>query len=266
MRETLVKLKVRMPHKSNTCRRCKETKFAKHFYVQKRNVSGLENICKDCKRVVYAAQRYKVSEKFIEYLYTHETCMCCDDKFINRKLTHIHHTEVGVRGIICYSCNYTLGQETNEDRERINMCLKFMARKNPLNTVNPQERPIGNQDEVAVPESSETTCCETFYCKVCQRDNLHKNDFQKLKSRQFRKICKLCANKTRTILRPFNNLRKESTKCDCCNTSYTKNNKSCIHHVGIEIIAILCNRCNQIIENGSKQRMDKLQKCLRFMI
>ncbi len=252
-----------MPEKSNTCRRCNETKEAKHFYTQKRNVSGLENICIDCKRVVRAAKAFKVSEKFVEHLYTFESCMCCGRKFKDRKTAHIHHTVNGVRGIVCFSCNYVLGKEKQEDQARISKCLDFMVRDNRLNTVNQQERP--NSTDAAT-ESSETTRCETLACKQCGRDNLQLSDFCKEKSRKHRKICRECAKKNFKFTSSFKEMRLKRTHCNCCGSAFTKTNKSCVHHSGTQVLGVVCNRCNQVLGDESEGRARQLQACLEFMI
>jgi len=252
-----------MPDKSNTCRRCKETKEAKHFYTQQRNVSGLENICVDCKRVVYAAKRYKVSECLIEHLYTYKSCMCCGEVFKDRKTTHIHHTDIGVRGVVCLGCNYILSQETAQNRVRILKCLEYMASDNSLGTVNQQERPIDKEIET---ESSETTRCEILSCEQCGRQGLTVSDFYKVKSRLPRQICKVCANSNRKLTASFKKLRESRTHCDCCDERFTKTNKSCVHHIETKIRGIVCNRCNQVLGNESPVRIKQLQACLEFMI
>ena len=254
-----------MPTKNNTCRRCLQTKEAKHFYCQRRNVTGLENICKDCKRIESTAKRYKVSERLIEHLYTYTACMCCEEIFKDRKLVHIHHTQKqGVRGIICLHCNHILSEETLEDEQRIQNCMKFMACNNLLDTVNPQERLTSIE---ATTESSETTRCETLTCKQCKRANLTLRDFHsKVRSRKPRRICKDCWNANWRLRNRSKKLRLQATYCDCCNGSFTKHNKSCVHHVGEKIQGIVCNRCNQVLGNESIQRYHQLQACLRFMI
>lgn len=252
-----------MPDKSNTCRRCKETKEAKHFYPQKRNVSGLENICKDCKRIERAAKRYHVSEIFVEHLYTFNKCMCCGACFKDRKDAHIHHTDKGVRGIVCRSCNYILCGETQQDRVRINKCLEYMASDNLLDTVNQQERPI---DKAVVTESSETTRCETLYCRQCKRKGLTKKDFVKEKSRNYRRVCRKCSVENFKLTSKYKTLRESKTFCDCCGQKFSKTNKSCVHHIGTEVRGIICNRCNQVLRDETKTRRKQLLACLEFMI
>jgi hypothetical protein len=261
MRETLAKVKVRIKH---TCVRCRQNKLAKDFYTSRRNKSGLEGICKQCKRIKSAAKRFQVSEDTIEHLYTFSQCMCCGVSFKDSKLTHIHHTQAyGLRGIVCFSCNYILAEETDEDKTRIQKCLEFIDRNNLSHTVNPQERPISKD---AVAESSETTSCKTFYCKQCQRQNLTQNDFHKQKSRRPRRVCRDCWNSNWRLRNKFKSLRITKTHCDCCNTRFTKRNKSCVHHIDKTVHGIICNRCNQILGDESIQRKNQLLACLEFMI
>lgn len=250
-----------MPAKSNTCRRCNELKDAKHFYTQKRNVGGLENICVDCKRIERAARCYSVSEIFIEHLYTYSKCMCCGEPFKDRKDAHIHHTDKGVRGIVCISCNHVLCGETQADKVRIKKCLEYMASDNLLDTVNQQERP--NHREVGT-ESSETTCCETLICKQCGKGNLLRNDFHNKKSRGIKKICKICANKNCALTSKYKSYRKTKTHCDCCGIMFNKTNRSCVHHICQVVRGIICSRCNQVL--GDESRSKQLHACLEFMI
>lgn len=252
-----------MPYKTQDCRRCGENKEAKYFYTSKRNVSGLEYVCKTCKKIELAAHRFRVSETIIEHLYQCKFCMSCGCELDHGKLTHIHHIEsVGIRGIVCYSCNYILADESSENKQQIHKCLEFMECKNLIDTVNPQERPISKE---AVPESSETTRCETLYCKQCKQF-LKLNDFYKQKSRQPRRICKHCSKSNRRLTQKFKTLRNSKTHCECCDTKFSKQNKSCVHHIGEEIHGIICNRCNQILGNESEQRKEQLLACLEFMI
>lgn len=253
-----------MPYKTNTCRRCKDNKEAKYFYTQRRNTSGLESICKECKKIEFAARRYNVSEQFIEHLYTFENCMACQCELAHGKLTHIHHLDsTGIRGIVCFSCNYILSDESNENKDRILRCLKFMARDNLLDTVNQQGRPISMD---TMPEPSETTRRETLLCKQCKRGDLIINDFHKQKSRQPRRICKHCFNTNRRLLAPFKELRELKTHCECCKAKFTKQNKSCVHHTGTTIHGVICNRCNQLLGNETPLRRQQLMMCLEFMI
>lgn len=253
-----------MPAKNNTCRRCNQTKEAKHFYPQKRNSTGLENICKECKSIECAARRYSVPEELIEHLYARKTCMCCGKTFKDRMEAHIHHTQKqGVRGIVCRSCNYVLSDETITDRQRIEACLEFMARNNLLDTVNPQERP--NSIEART-ESSETTCCETLMCKQCKKTLTVRDFHQKVKSRNPRRVCKQCWNANWRLRNTARKRRMQATHCECCNSAFTKNNKSCVHHIGDTIHGVVCNRCNQVLGDESLQRCEQLRACLRFMI
>ena len=254
-----------MSQKSNTCRRCSKTKLAHEFYAQRRNVTGLEGICKQCKRVESAARRFGVDESTVEGLYANTHCMCCGEALPdNKKLSHIHHTQKhGVRGLVCFSCNYVLREEMPTDRVRVLKCIEYMTRNNLLHTVNPQERPIG-QD--AVPESSETTRCETFYCMQCQRPGLTQEDFHMQKSRRTRPICRDCWNAAWRLRNKFRPLRIKATVCDCCGGQFTKSNKSCVHHVGNKVFGIICNDCNQVTGDGSSAREQQLHACLEFMI
>ena len=247
-----------------TCIMCQQPKSKICFYNSKRNRRGVEHICIECRSIKSAMHRYKVCKQIIIQLYSKTKCECCGSKFMDKKLRHIHHVENTIRGIICFACNLILGQESNIDRDRIDSCLNFISCNNLLHTVNPQERP---NSMAAVPESSETTRCETLYCKQCMRSNLTQNDFHKTgKSRRPRRICRSCWNSSWRLRNKHKAERESAIKCHCCQYKFTKKNKSCVHHIGDVIYGIICNRCNTILGNESIDRVIQLQSCLEFMI
>lgn len=175
------------------CRRCNQIQDVSHFYRSKRNKSGFEYICKICKGIEINARRYNISESFLEYLYTYDTCMCCGNLFISNKNRHIHHTDTGVQGLVCIHCNHILGQETEEDLQGIKYALAYMKthRDNFLDRDNQQERlrKFGRESRFTE-ESSETIRCESQMCSQCKRI-LTKESFNTDK-RGTRKVCWDC--------------------------------------------------------------------------
>lgn len=259
MLETLVKQGVRRMK----CRRCKQDKDAKHFYANSRNKTGLEYICKPCKSIEINSRRYKISESFLEYLYSYENCMCCDEPFLNNKCRHIHHTTDGVQGLVCIHCNHILGQETDEDLQRINKVLAYMKlpRKNLLDRDNQQERlrNMGRLTQV-VEESSETIRCETLVCSQCNRQ-LTLESFPKRSTNAYRKVCLDCraSNVRLSQSKQATHIRNNSQICVCCGCELTS--KKCVHHVVDTVIGVLCCQCNQLLRNESKQQRDRLLNC-----
>lgn len=248
------------------CRKCEKTKDFNSFYKNKRTTIGYDHLCKECKKIDVTCRRYKISEDFYNYLYSHYNCMCCESKLDHCKLTHIHHTDSGVKGILCYSCNYVLGQEAENDLEKIKACLKFMRskRKNLLDRDNQQERLNSNSGTEAIVESPETTRCESQMCKQCDR-KLPLDYFTDLKGRNRRKICNNCRYKNDKFLRKNDHLKENETHCHCCKEEFTLNTKVCLHHIGDEILGIVCSRCNQLLGDESKERRNQLLCCMLWI-
>lgn len=52
--------------------------------------------------------------------------------------------------------------------------------------------------------------------------------------------------------------------CECCGCRFTKENKQCIHHLGV-LRGVVCNRCNQILGDESEQRRTQLLACVLWI-
>lgn len=245
------------------CRRCNQTKDLKCFYSSNRNKSGFEHICKPCKCIEINARKYKISESFLEYLYSHGQCMCCGDQFTSNKCRHIHHTAQGVRGLVCIHCNHVLGQETDKDLQRIEQALAYMktSRENLLDRDNQQER-LRNFGRVSkfVGESSETTRCESRMCSQCRRI-LMKESFY-TDSRRTRKVCLDCQRSNVRLSQSTQAIeaRNKASYCACCDCELAAK-KKCVHHVNDTVLGVVCNRCNQLLGNESEQRTTRLLAC-----
>ena len=244
------------------CRRCKLNKDESQFYKSKRNISGYEHICKPCKSIDVNARRYGISESFLEYLYSHEQCMCCGEKFVTAKQRHIHHIHQGVQGLICIHCNFILGQETEKDLQRINLALAYMKsyRENLLDRDNQQERlrKFGMASNF-VEESSETIRYESKTCSQCKRI-LTKESFY-ADSLCTRKVCWDCqrSNVRLSSSKQAMEARNKASNCACCDCELT--GKKCMHHVGDTVYGVVCNRCNLVLGNESEQRKMRLLAC-----
>jgi hypothetical protein len=245
------------------CRRCELDKDLSQFYKSKRNKSGCEYICKPCKSIDINARRYGISESFLEYLYSHEQCMCCDEQFVSAKGRHIHHTDQGVQGLVCIHCNHILGQETEEDLQRIKLALIYMksSRENLLDRDNQQERlrDFGRNINV-VEESSETIRCESQMCSQCKR-LLTKKSFRTPKGRGTLKVCFDCQRSNDRLLhsKQATEARNKASNCACCDCEL--NTKKCVHHVGDTVYGVVCHKCNQLLGDESEQRQRRLLVC-----
>ena len=244
------------------CRRCELNKDFSQFYKSKRNKSSYEHICKPCKSIEISAKRYGISESFLEYLYSHEQCMCCGEKFESKKTRHIHHTDQGVQGLVCIHCNHILSQETEEDLQRINLSLAYMKsyRENLLDRDNQQERlrDFGRASKLVV-ESSETIRCGTKQCSLCERF-LTTESFNTDK-RHTRKVCLDCqrSNVRLSQSKQAKEARDKASNCACCDCELT--DKKCVHHINDTVYGVVCNKCNQLLGNESEQRKMRLLAC-----
>lgn len=243
------------------CIECRLVKEGSEFYASKRNGSGLEYVCKTCKRLLGAARRFHVSKEFIRWLYTHDTCMCCESVLDQGRQTHIHHTDAGVRGLVCSSCNYVLGQETEADVNRIKLCLTFMPRQreNLIDRVNQQESLKFQALEGGKVENPQRLArCGTQDAKICPNCGRPKTG-----------RCKRCAtikHQVKVYDLSFELVKRLRSvqRCECCGCEFTKENKQCIHHVKV-LHGVVCNRCNQILGDESELRRTQLLACVLWI-
>src|SRR4030042_807574 len=232
------------------------------FYRNIRNVSGHEHICKPCKSIETNARRHGMSEGFLEYLYSYEQCMCCGDKFVNNEGRHIHHTDQGVQGLVCIHCNHILGQETENDLQRIEAALTYMKspRKNLLDRDNQQERlrEFGRKTKLTE-ESSETIRCESQRYSQCKR-TLTKESFG-TRHKTIRKVCWDCqrSNVRLSQSKQETEARTTASSCNCCGCDLV--GKKCVHHIGDTVIGVVCDRCNQLLGDESGRRKMRLLAC-----
>jgi len=246
------------------CRRCNIDKDVSMFYKSTRNKTGLEYICKPCKSIDINARRYGVSESFIEYLYSHEHCMCCGEKFVSNKQRHIHHTDDGVQGLICLHCNHILGQETKVDLQRINQALTYIksTRENLLDRDNQQERlRVTGMASKHTEESSETIRCESKKCSQCKRFLTKESFCTRIETNSTRNVCWDCgrSNDRLSYSKQAIEARNKSSNCACCGCELI--GKKCVHHVGDTVYGVVCNKCNQVLGNESEQRKMRLLAC-----
>lgn len=250
------------------CKSCKLTKCEQDFYTDKRN-GNTETNCKVCRNLKITAKRYNLEVDQLRLLYTHKNCMCCKEEFYNTKLRHVHHTDKGVKGIICYKCNYILGQESGLNIHRIKTSLRYIDKpsENLIDRDNQQERlnKVGKVTKFVV-VSSETTRHKSQNCKQCNR-HLTIDSFDKPSGRGYRKVCVECRRfNWRLLNNPIiRELRETTIICDCCELSFTSKNKKCVHHINESIRGIVCNRCNQLLGDETNEQKNRLQLCLNWI-
>lgn len=190
--------------------------------------------------------------------------MCCGETFKSNKQRHIHHTEQSAQGLVCIHCNYILGQETEEDLQRIEQALTYMksTRENLLDRDNQQERlrDFGRAFKVTT-ESSETLRCDSKMCSHCKRI-LTKDSFRTRKeSSNTRSICWDCgrSNDRLSHSKQAMRARDAASNCACCGCELI--GKKCLHHVGDVVYGVVCNRCNQLLGDESERRKTQLLVC-----
>jgi hypothetical protein len=236
------------------CNRCKNILTVDHF---DKNGSGYYSICKRCKAVTTACRRYDLSSEQVEGLYKKEDCECCGKRFTDTRLRHIHHVDTWINGIICQSCNHVLGQETQEDLERILFCINYIqnTRKNLFNRDNPQGRYSVSPQRLTRP---------THTLKVCKYCCVDLPLSRKLN------YCSKCASaltasrKYGIAIEDVLTLRSKIV-CDCCVARFTRKNFACIHHTDDQVKGIVCNNCNRLLGNESKARLGQLFKCANWI-
>lgn len=243
------------------CRRCGSDKDLSQFYKSKRNKYGHMTICKPCNKIEIACRRYGISDQDAELLLLHERCMCCGAK---SKIMDIHHTDQGVKGLVCRRCNIILGQETKENLQMINCALTFIetSRENLLDRADQQVelRKTGRKISRFVEETSETRGCGSRMCSQCGRhltlDSFYNNP------NGSKRVCVECRRNNNRITRSkqAKKAKREACICSCCGGALI-NLKKCVHHIDNTIRAIVCNRCNQLLGDESEQQKDRLLSC-----
>jgi hypothetical protein len=188
--------------------------------------------------------------------------MCCGDILDQNRQTHIHHTDKGVQGVVCSSCNYILGQENDYNLMRIKLCLKFMSknRENLIDKVNQQEslKLFSMEDKKKFENPQRLARYEARGSKICSRCGQPK--FGRCNN------CKRIEQKARYSGLSVKLITQLQTinKCECCNCVFTKENKQCIHHTNA-LRGVVCNSCNQILGNESEQRRMQLLACVLWI-
>lgn len=256
MLEQLIKQKVRMVRTCSYCKTEKESsKFAKHY-------------CKECIKYRNASRRYNISFEKAKEFYRHPTCMCCNQSFVTRKDQHLHHVKHKVHGVLCKYCNLALRQETNKDAHRILSCLEFMSkpRKNLFDRANQQ----GSQQLETDPSTTERPA-HLRQCKMCN-NLLPFNMFYKQKYKSgkygYYASCKECHKifvKTYKYGLTFDEVKllRATINCDCCDEKLIV---PYIHHIGNNILGIVCLECNILLEQESQITKLKLEACKRWMV
>ncbi len=128
---------------TKVCSTCKVEKPNESFYKRKASKDGLRGQCNKCEKRYnnswYSTGKWK--DRHYRKLYGLETdevkelfdkqdglCKLCSKELIfNGRLTHVDHdhTTGKVRGILCYSCNTSLGK-LGDSIESIEKVLKYL--------------------------------------------------------------------------------------------------------------------------------------------
>jgi hypothetical protein len=107
------------------CMNCDSFKPLASFGVTK---GRLASNCRDCRRLIKASSRYRISQEEATLLYATATCDCCGREFEKRAHKHIHHVGTEVKGIVCLYCNHVLRDCSAEHLFRLKCCVEFIEK------------------------------------------------------------------------------------------------------------------------------------------
>ena len=123
------------------CVRCKESKPATEYYVNKSKASGREGTCKECRREqgkkAFRMHRYGISiEEFKEMVQTRKgRCDICCMQFDNALcVDHDHKVKNkgkrgSMRGLLCNRCNLAIGYLNDSIENICRAAVYLMAYK-----------------------------------------------------------------------------------------------------------------------------------------
>ena len=232
------------------CKKCGIEKEASKFRVTKWIKVGHESRCKQCRNLKMTIHRYKISEEFLVYLYTHDNCMCCGVEFSNSFDRCLHHTDEGVQGLVCRKCNYVLGADDDEALRTLDCVLSYMKQdRDVLCLISELPRIKKEHTRTVTKDSLGEQCnsCKGFYT----RGSFYTD------CRVRRDVCWDC-NRGRLrlkISKPTKEAKQKTTHCECCNSELTE---KMVHHVGDVAYGIICRRCNVLLKDESKEQIDRL--------
>lgn len=110
-----------------TCKCCGKQLALKHFYKQKyaSGKSGYYKACKTCFKILGKTYEYGLTFDQVRFLRSKPTCDCCGEEFDN-SVPYIHHIGSTVLGAVCRECNLFLGQETDQEKQRLQACVDWV--------------------------------------------------------------------------------------------------------------------------------------------
>jgi hypothetical protein len=88
--------------------------------------------CKACQRLHKAMSRYSVSREVASRLYSATVCECCGSEFEKQTHKHIHHTQDGVVGVVCITCNHLLRDESPSHIRKLLCCVKWLLSREKI--------------------------------------------------------------------------------------------------------------------------------------
>jgi hypothetical protein len=82
--------------------------------------------CKHCCVCLLQAKVYNLTFEEVFQLRLREVCDCCSGIFTAKNFATIHHVQDQVLGLVCDNCNRYLGQETQEQVQRLTACATWI--------------------------------------------------------------------------------------------------------------------------------------------
>lgn len=106
------------------CNACKRILPLDAFSANKRGWH--KHQCKHCCVCFLQARIYKLTFAEVYTLRLREVCDCCGCVFTVKNFAAIHHIQDQVLGLVCDACNRCLGQETQEQVQRLTACVTWI--------------------------------------------------------------------------------------------------------------------------------------------
>lgn len=57
----------------------------------------------------------------------------------------------------------------------------------------------------------------------------------------------------------------ESITCECCGSAFEKQAHKHIHHIGEQVIGVVCLHCNHLLRDESTEHLRRLECCIKFV-
>ncbi len=120
------------PHGRKRCRACREWKDISLYYSRASKVTGrkyFELDCNSCRKVRYIVRNYGITPEEYHRLISKSggLCECCKESYRDKPAIDHDHTTGSIRGVLCTSCNTSLGF-ARESVSRLRAMIDYLIR------------------------------------------------------------------------------------------------------------------------------------------